>query len=106
MSTRRALTLPLLFARVRFGCTALTWASRNGNLDVMRFLLEKDGDVESVSYGGFKPIHHAANMSKEVIIRELISSGCNVSSLDDGGNTALHWAAARCVMRDRMCRGV
>ena len=81
----------------RFGCTALTWASRNGKLDVLKVLLAKEGDVESVSYGGFKPIHHACNASEEGTVKELLAAGCNVSSLDDAGNTAMHWAAARCV---------
>ncbi len=58
-------------------------------------LLGKEGDVESVSYGGMKPIHHACNASEELTVRELVAAGCNVSSTDDAGNTAVHWAAAR-----------
>lgn len=78
-----------------YGCTALTWAARNGSSDVLKYLLAREGDVESVSYGGFKPVHHACNLAKEATLREVIAAGCNVSSTDEAGNTALHWAAAR-----------
>ena len=59
----------------RYGCTALTWAARNGSADVLKFLLGKEGDVESVSYGGFKPVHHACNAGKEATLKEVIAAG-------------------------------
>lgn len=73
----------------------MTWAARNGNIDVLKYVLGKDGDAESVSYGAMKPVHHAANQSKEASLKELIAAGCNVSSVDESGSTAMHWAAAR-----------
>lgn len=64
-------------------------------MDLLQYLVSKDGDVESLSYGGFKPVHHACNWSREAALKELMVAGCNVTSVDEAGNTGMHWAAAR-----------
>ena len=39
--------------------------------DEARKLIEKGADIESVSYGGMRPLHHACNTSKEAIIETI-----------------------------------
>jgi len=62
---------------------------------VVTYLLDKGADLESASYGGLRPLHHACNNSKEAIIVELLERGANPNTKDENENTALHWAAAR-----------
>ncbi len=70
--------------------SALSWACRNGNLEVVQVLIEAGADVESVSYGGFRPLHHASNFQRDAIVAHLVECGADVSATDEAGNTALH----------------
>jgi ankyrin repeat protein len=63
--------------------------------NVVNYLLEKGADIETQSFGGLRPLHHACNQSKEAIITRLLEAGANTNARDDNDNTCLHWAAAR-----------
>lgn len=82
------------------GMAPLSWAARNGALDVLRFLLDSKASVEVASTGGLRPLHHTANYSREDAMRLLIEHGADVDATDSTGNTPLHWyappAGARC----------
>lgn len=73
------------------GMAPLSWAARNGALDVMRFLLDSQASVEVASTGGLRPLHHTANYSREDAMRLLIEKGADVDATDSTGNTPLHW---------------
>lgn len=79
-------------------CDALSWASRNGHQDVVAFLLSRDADVESKSYGGMRPLHHAAQAYDDVIIRNLLAQKADPNMGDDAGNTAFHYTCKRGVL--------
>ena len=57
------------------GATAVHHAARAGHIKVLRFLCEHDGDLESASYGGLRPLHHAANMMREDCLIYLLVRG-------------------------------
>lgn len=40
----------LLSVKDEYGCDSLTWAARNGRINVVNMLLKKDADVASKSY--------------------------------------------------------
>ena len=49
----------------------LSWACRNGNMEVVQALIESGADVESVSYGGFRPLHHASNFQRDAVVAQV-----------------------------------
>lgn len=75
------------------GMTALCWASRNGHVEVVRFLVDRGADVERPSCGGMRPLHHAANYVQLEVMKELLDRGADLRTADDAGNTPLHWFA-------------
>ena len=84
----------------------LTWAARNVRGGVVSLLLSKDADVESKSFGGLRPLHHAAqSTASEEIVRELLAKKADPNAQDDAGNTAFHFACRRCVLRSGVVRG-
>ena len=47
------------------GFTPLNWAARNGHQAVLEFLVDKGCSLESPSFGGLRPLHHACNKNLE-----------------------------------------
>jgi hypothetical protein len=85
------------------GNTPLHWAVRNGRTEVVQWLLDQDSvDVEAIGYGGFRPIHHAANMIREREMAILLEKGADPDSADQAGNTPLHFAVSRGVLKPIM----
>ena len=78
-------------------CDPLTWSARNSHLPVLQFLLGKEADVESKSYGGLRPLHHACHVYNEEVITALLERKADPNSKDDAGNTPFHYACRRCV---------
>ena len=64
----------------------------------MQYLIDQKCSIETASFGGLRPLHHACNKNLEKITRSLLSSGAEVNSADDNGDTALHYAASRGVL--------
>jgi ankyrin repeat protein len=89
---------PGVGAKDEYGCDGLSWAARNDRGDVARFLAGKDADVESRSFGGMRPVHHACNSGNEAILADLLARGADVNATTDCGDTAAHFAAARGVL--------
>jgi ankyrin repeat protein len=81
-----------------YSCDAISWAARNGRLNVVGMLIKREVDLESKSFGGMRPLHHAVNSNEEVIIKELLSKGVDVNAVDESGNTPLHYGCRRGVM--------
>lgn len=78
-------------------CDPLTWSARNSHLPVLQYLLGKEADVESKSYGGLRPLHHACHVYNEEVISALLAKKADPNSKDDAGNTPFHYACRRCV---------
>lgn len=79
------------------GRTSLIWATRNGHIPVMKFLFDEKAQ-QTVSPGGLHLAHHAAHYYYENVIEELVANGASVTSVDEAGNTPLHWAARRGIL--------
>ena len=77
---------------------ALSWSSRNSHLPTLTYLLSKDADLESKSYGGLRPLHHACHVYNEDVIKTLLEKKADPNSKDDAGNTPLHYACRRGVL--------
>ena len=78
-----------------YGCTALLWAARAGSLPVFDFLIEQGSNIEVAGYGGMRCLHHVVNSTKEDILKRLLELDADVHAVDDAGNSAMHYAAAR-----------
>lgn len=76
------------------GMSALAWAARNGNVDVMAFLIDKSASIEALSPGGLRPVHHACNFSREDALKLLFDKGADLTAVDDAGCTPMHWCVA------------
>jgi hypothetical protein len=81
-----------------YSCDAISWAARNGRQNVVGMLIKREVDLESKSFGGMRPLHHAVNSNEEVIIKELLAKGVDVNAVDESGNTPLHYGCRRGVM--------
>jgi hypothetical protein len=86
----------LLGQKDEYGADALSWASRNGRLNVVTSLLNKEADTAARGYLAMKPLHHAVSNNLEDVIKELLNKGADINSTDEMGNTPLHYASKRC----------
>ncbi|RBQ94946.1 hypothetical protein VDGD_20298 [Verticillium dahliae] len=64
------------------GNTALSWAAKNGNLDLIRLLLERGADGNSASQDGTSPLQLAVRKSHTGIVKLLLENGADASGAD------------------------
>eukprot|EP00742_Colponemidia_sp_Colp-10_P017635 GILJ01020295.1.p1 GENE.GILJ01020295.1~~GILJ01020295.1.p1 ORF type:complete len:211 (-),score=22.86 GILJ01020295.1:34-666(-) len=75
--------------------TALHWASRLGNVQSAKILMEKGANVNDTNCTrGRIPLHFAAEGNHAALIKLLISHGANIQAKDSYGWSPLHSAAA------------
>lgn len=80
------------------GFTALHWAAKSGNSDMVAKLIDKsrdkgiDIDVNAKTHGGYTPLHIAAMHDQEYILALLVKSyGADVKVRDNCGKKAYHY---------------
>jgi len=76
------------------GVSALHEASRNGNIEIVRYLLQKGSDIQLKNYNGLSPLHVAAYCGENEIVRALIAVGADVNAKAKDNITPLHTAAS------------
>lgn len=74
--------------------TALHFAVNEGRTEIVKELLSRDGvEKDPVSNIMRTPLHLACMRGNTAIVRMLVTSGANINSQDDDGNTPLHFAS-------------
>eukprot|EP00523_Entomoneis_sp_CCMP467_P010881 CAMPEP_0168730942 /NCGR_PEP_ID=MMETSP0724-20121128/6994_1 /TAXON_ID=265536 /ORGANISM="Amphiprora sp., Strain CCMP467" /LENGTH=442 /DNA_ID=CAMNT_0008777903 /DNA_START=2293 /DNA_END=3621 /DNA_ORIENTATION=+ len=75
------------------GLTVLHQASGKGRLDLVQCLLEHNPSVVDISNARANtPLHYASRHGHLNIVQYLVDNGGNVNSLNDTGESPLHWA--------------
>jgi ankyrin repeat protein len=69
-------------------------ASRNGNIELVRALIDNYG-VDTQDYDGRTALLMASMYGHIDIVELLLKSGANINKKDGNGYTALYWATAR-----------
>ncbi|XP_060521932.1 ankyrin repeat domain-containing protein 27-like isoform X2 [Cylas formicarius] len=70
----------------------LIYASLQGHIDVVQFLLSGDCDLNALDSSGKSALHYAASKGFQDILLFLVNAGADVNILDTYKNTALHIA--------------
>lgn len=76
------------------GVTALHEASRKGNIEMVRYLLQKGSNIHLQNYNGFSALHVAAYSGENEIVQVLIAAGADVKAQAKDNVTPLHAAAS------------
>jgi ankyrin repeat protein len=75
------------------GRTALHWAVRNGNIEIVDILIKGGADINKGDQAGKTALSHAAESGKVDLTRKLIDSGADVNKRDLVGGNSVLWAA-------------
>jgi ankyrin repeat protein len=77
----------------KFGETALHYASKKGNIEIINILIENGGDVEIINHRGKNMLHFAAEGNQPVsLVYFKEKHSLNIHSFDEKGSSLLHWA--------------
>jgi ankyrin repeat protein len=76
-----------------YGFAAVHVASRAGNVEVVRMLLEHGADATLQTEKGYNPLHLACFSGNTELVRLLLGQGVEVEAKTTDGSTALHFAA-------------
>jgi ankyrin repeat protein len=77
------------------GVTALHWAARHGDADMVTALVAAGANARSTtSFGAFTPLHLAAERGSAPIVKALLAAGSPVDAKSSTGATPLMLAAA------------
>lgn len=79
----------ILRARDEWGYTPAHWAALDGNVEIMRYLVERSAPVDLPCLGtqGPKPIHWACRKGHTDVVQVLLKAGVAVNAADFKGNT-------------------
>ncbi|KAF7311992.1 26s proteasome non-atpase regulatory subunit 10 [Mycena indigotica] len=59
--------------------TALHWAASSGAKDIVRFLIDKDAQIDVVDNMGWSPLHIAVSAGHDEVVQELVGAGADVN---------------------------
>jgi ankyrin repeat protein len=76
-----------------FRHTPLTFAARNGHVEVVQVLLEAGTNMDRSSASGWTALHVAARYERLDVCRLLLDWGAKADPLNDGRDTPMHLAA-------------
>lgn len=76
------------------GHTPLHWATSNGHLEIVRYLIKKGATVDIKDDCGDTALHVAAANNYPEIVKHLIKKGALVGLQNKDGKTPLHWVAS------------
>jgi ankyrin repeat protein len=77
------------------GMTALHWAARGGDSDLVRMLIYAGANVKATTrLGGYTPLLMASQLGHAGVIRALLAAGADPKSTTTTGSTPLMFAAA------------
>ena len=95
LQTLRSLRRSTPFAADGFGATALHYASRTGQMECVKWLVEAIGISPNVrGRSGATPLHDAAAQGQLDCVKYFLASGAvDVETRDGSGHTVLHLAA-------------
>jgi ankyrin repeat protein len=86
---------------------ALNRACHNGNLDIVRTLVESGANVNSRDKNGWHSLAWAADYQKVEVVRYLIDSGADVNMADNEGVTPIMWSVGLYFKREgKDCRDI
>jgi TonB family protein len=71
------------------GWTALMYAARAGNDDIVLILIDADADIHRTNAGKETPLHLTAKHGRAKTVRILLAAGADISVRDDEGRTPL-----------------
>ncbi|WAQ96677.1 USH1G-like protein [Mya arenaria] len=75
------------------GCTPAMLAAQHGNLEALRIVITRGGDLDKSDLQGFTALHHAAKGGHFNCVSFLVNFGVNVWKLDNEYHTAMDLAA-------------
>jgi ankyrin repeat protein len=76
----------------RNGCSALSWAARNGYDQLVDLLLRHGANPNHADIGGFTPLTRAAWNGQTSVVRKLLAAGANPNNRDVFSNTPIVYA--------------
>jgi ankyrin repeat protein len=82
--------------KLHFSNAPLHWASRNGSLETLRLLLDRNANVNIANGTRWLPLHFASYFDQRAVVRELIDRRADLNVRSTYGyETPLHLAAQR-----------
>ncbi len=73
--------------------TALHWASGNGNVEMVKILIDNGANVNAQEKSGYTPLHFAAGKGFNDVISVLVKSGADINKPAADNSTPLHFSA-------------
>lgn len=82
----------ILNAQTKSGFTPLHIASHFGHLNIVKFLLEQNADIECQTINGYTPLHQATQQGHTLIINILLKHNANPNAITNMNHTSLQIA--------------
>ncbi|EAY12363.1 hypothetical protein TVAG_245950 [Trichomonas vaginalis G3] len=79
----------LSVAKGKFGSNSLIFASENGHLEIVKYLISVGADKDAKNEDGYTPLMYASYFGKIGLVQYLISVGANKEAKDKNGYTPL-----------------